>query len=451
VAPRAASRPHSRAMRLLLVTLLLALGVAAPAAADSLVYVKDGNVFSARPDGSQQRQITRDGSPQDPYGSPSQADDGTILAVRGSRFYKFGRDGSSLGPPLDSLLTRKPAAIGAVGPFDARISPDGSRFASWLGIMGGYYDYATNRYYYDPQSAVVYQSVADGTPLGQTMFYEEPSWLADSNRLLLWDSMNGGVPQVAAGAMGADHNHFAGWFHDYDTHDYELWNPLGAGELTRSGTRLAALRAGGTMGEGYMARGRFNGITIYDVGGLDRAPALWPCVIQDDNGGELTPPSWSPSGDALVWSAPDGIWTTPVRSRCEELAPKLVIPGGREPDWGPSDPAGAAAGPAQPGGGQAPARAATVKVAGSVKRGALLRRGLTVRVECPAACSVDAKAGRLARGRAKGAGTVQAKVRLTKQGRRAVKRGARRLTVKVTVRQEGQAAQTASRAVRIRR
>ena len=71
-------------------------------------------------------------------------------------------------------------------------------------------------------------------------------------------------------------------------------------------------------------------------------------------------------------------------------------------------------------------------------------------MECPAACSVDAKAGRLARGRAKGAGTVQAKVRLTRQGRRAVKRGARRLALKVTVDQSG-ATETFKRGVRIRR
>ena len=151
-----------------------------------------------------------------------------------------------------------------------------------------------------------------------------------------------------------------------------------------------------------------------------------------------------------MWSAPDGIWTTPVRSRCDELAPKLVIPGGREPDWGPADVA--TAGPAQQGGGQqGPAQGATVKVAGKVKRGALLKRGLPVKVECPAACTVDAKAGRLARGRAKGSGTVTAKVRLTKKGRRAVKQGARKLALEVTVKQAGAAAQTSSRAVKIRR
>ena len=76
--------------------------------------------------------------------------------------------------------------------------------------------------------------------------------------------MNGGVPQVYQGAAGADHNHVSGWFHDYDTHDDETWNPLGAGELNRAGTRLAALRAGGTMGEGYFARGTHNGIVIFD-------------------------------------------------------------------------------------------------------------------------------------------------------------------------------------------
>src|SRR5207253_1639733 len=51
------------------------------------------------------------------------------------------------------------------------------------------------------------QSAVDGTQLGDTMFYEEPSWLGDSQHLLIWDSLNAGVPQVASGVVGADHNH----------------------------------------------------------------------------------------------------------------------------------------------------------------------------------------------------------------------------------------------------
>lgn len=52
---------------------------AALAAAGSIVYVKDGNVWVARPDGSEARALTTGGTPQTPYGSPSQADD---LAAR---------------------------------------------------------------------------------------------------------------------------------------------------------------------------------------------------------------------------------------------------------------------------------------------------------------------------------------------------------------------------------
>ena len=188
--------------------------------------------------------------------------------------------------------------------------------------MGGWYDYATNTYYNDPESAVVFQDAGDGHPVGSTMFYEEPSWTADSRHVLIFDSMNALTPQVMVGEIGADHNHLQGWFHDTDTiDDSGGWKPLGAAELTRSGNRLAALRAGATLGNGGLARGLDNGITIYDVHGLDQAPALWLCRIYDEQGRELTPPSWSPDGDALTWSAPDGIWTSPVGDGCGSLRP----------------------------------------------------------------------------------------------------------------------------------
>ena len=438
-------------MRVLPLALLLVLATAAPAAADSLVYVKDSNVWSAHPDGSEQRRLTTDGIPQDPYSSPTQADDGTIVAVRGTRLYKLDPQGRPAGT-LKSLLTDKPGSIAAVGPFDARISHDGRTIASWLGIMGGWYDYATNLYYNDPQSAVVFQDAGDGHPTGSTMFFEEPSWLADSQHVLLWDSMNGGVPQVYQGAAGADHNHVSGWFHDYDTHDDETWFPLCAGELNRAGNRLAALRAGGTMGEGYMARGTHNGIVIFDVAGFDRAPTRWPCWINDDAGGELTPPSWGPDGDSLAWSAPDGIWTAKLNGSCDKATVKLVIPGGREPDWGPAKPAAPAQGggspqpPAGPGG----KAAAKVTVARSVSRRALSRRGLAVKVTCPAACSVKATAKargrRVARATASGTGTVRATL---EPRRRAVAR-ARKLALAVTVRPAGGTATTVKKSVRLR-
>jgi hypothetical protein len=430
-------------MRVALLSLLLTLAVAAPAAADSIVYVKDGDVWRARPDGSAQRQLTRDGG----YSSPSQADDGTIVAVRGDRFVKLARDGRRLAT-LDSLLTANPGPSAAVGPFDARISPDGHTIASWLGIMGGWFDYATNTYYDDPESAVVYQDAGDGHPVGTTMYYEEPSWFADSRHVLIFDSMNALTPQVMVGEVGADHNHLHGWFHDYDTiDDPGGWKPLGAGELTRTGARLAALRAGSTLGDGGLDRGRDNGITIYDVHGFDQPPALWMCRIFDDQAGELTPPSWSPDGDALTWSAPDGIWTTPVGDGCGSLKETLIIPGGSEPDWGPADPAGAATtDPPPPVRGE---KRTAVLVQRSIRRRALLRRGLPVRVTCPATCKVGvtvrAAGRRVAKARATGLGTVRAKVR----PRRRALGHARKLALKVNVRAD-EAPSVVRRSVRVR-
>ena len=56
---------------------LVALLSAGPAIADSMVFIRDGNVWLANPDGSGQYQVTLDGTPDSPYSSPSQADDGT--------------------------------------------------------------------------------------------------------------------------------------------------------------------------------------------------------------------------------------------------------------------------------------------------------------------------------------------------------------------------------------
>ena len=57
--------------------------VAAPAAAaDSLVFIRDSNVWLSNPDGSGQYQVTLDGTAGSPYESASQSNDGTIVAIR---------------------------------------------------------------------------------------------------------------------------------------------------------------------------------------------------------------------------------------------------------------------------------------------------------------------------------------------------------------------------------
>ena len=69
------------------------LGSAAPALGDSLVFVRGANVWLSNPDGSGEYQVTFDGSSAAPYESPSQSDDGTIVAIRETP----GRAGRSTG------------------------------------------------------------------------------------------------------------------------------------------------------------------------------------------------------------------------------------------------------------------------------------------------------------------------------------------------------------------
>jgi hypothetical protein len=105
-------------VKLLAATLGLFLAAAAPAAADSIVYVKQGDLYLTSPDGSRGYQLTRDGG----YSSPSQADDGTIGAIRDKQFVRLGRSGRPLGPPVPAMGTSG-GAIG--GPYEARISRTG--------------------------------------------------------------------------------------------------------------------------------------------------------------------------------------------------------------------------------------------------------------------------------------------------------------------------------------
>ncbi len=88
-------RPSALASCLAAAFLLAAAG---PAAADSIVYEKDGNVWQAAPDGSNQSQVTTAGG----YSKPSQADDGTIVAVKDQLLQRLDRGGRILNTAGDS-------------------------------------------------------------------------------------------------------------------------------------------------------------------------------------------------------------------------------------------------------------------------------------------------------------------------------------------------------------
>ena len=72
-------------------------GAPSPEGTGSIVYILDSNVWVAAPDGSMARAVTSNGTADDPYHDPSQADDGTIFVLQGeTAMHRLDRSGNDL-------------------------------------------------------------------------------------------------------------------------------------------------------------------------------------------------------------------------------------------------------------------------------------------------------------------------------------------------------------------
>jgi hypothetical protein len=293
--------------------------VAAPAAADSIVYVKDANVWLANPDGSGQYQVTTDGTADHPYRSPSQADDGTIAAGFGNEIVRMRQNGEVLNridPP--ALLDSASDPVDGP-PVDVAISPDGARIAYTMS------DYTCPVAAECGARTVTAYTAADhltAAAASGTTYLRDPSWVTSSRTL----QFSGFTHQVNLHDVGAPAD--VHWFDDYEIVGQEDATDLGDGELNRQGTMLALVR-------GYGAEAT---VVWYDVagnalGGLPALPAA-RCATGADEG--IGGPSWSPDGGSLAIADGDGIYVKRDAGDCDLPQPLLVIPGGSEPDWGPA-------------------------------------------------------------------------------------------------------------------
>ncbi len=316
-APRASAVPRSDA-----------------AAGGSIVFAKAGNVWIAAPDGTGQRRVTRNGTAGNPYTSPTQADNGTIVALRGeTQVSRLSRTGKVLGRPFNAavgLHNEGPLHEIATSPA---VSPDGTKVAVYKSLLQGVYDTHTGVRGLNLLAVTVeYRNAVSGAKLAERhepgTYLQSPSWI-DNNRLLVFAPYSGFAPQVFVDTLGGG---LKGWFADQLDGDSSFDRKLlDEGELTRSGDGLAAIR-----GMNIVDDWRDASITLYSVKGLSSEPAA-VCAIRAKNG-PLAKPTWSPDGTMLAWSDRTGIWTSPVdlgKPGCG-LAPKLAIPGGQTPDWGPA-------------------------------------------------------------------------------------------------------------------
>lgn len=307
--------------------------LSAPArAGGSIVFVRGGNVWIAAPDGSRQRRVSRDGTRANPYTSPSQADIGTIVVLRGTKIQRLTQRGRRLGRPF-SVATglRNPGPLHELASRPV-VSPDGKKVALYKTLLQGVYDPRTGVSGLNLLAVTTeYRSAVSGAKLGVRhepgTYLQSPSWI-DNRNLLVFAPYNGFAPQVFVDTLGGG---LRGWFADDleggSSFDRRL---VDEGELARGRDKLAAIRGTNVDGDWRDAT-----ITIYAVRGFAVAPSA-ACAVRASRG-PLANPTWSPDGSALAWGDVAGVWTSPVDLRAPGcgLAPRLVIRGGTAPDWGP--------------------------------------------------------------------------------------------------------------------
>ena len=297
---------------------------AATASADSVVYIGDGgNVVVSQPDGSGKVQLTDGGG----WHSPTQADDGTIAAVKGDGpITVMAKDGRVLRE-----ITTAPARSSNGGtfrgvPIDLSFSPDGTKIA---------YAYADSLC--PPASScgsqrstfVTEAGVTTATPQetwGNEFGTSDPEWVTNS-RLLVFGGAgrHANLDDIGPGDYNAKN-----WFN--------LGEDVGDGELSRDGSRLAFLSS-------YGADTR---ISFYAVSGDARSgepPAAPEFACRGDEAdAKYGDPSWSPDSSSIAFQSAAGVevmtFTAFGPQSCAiASASKVIAPGASQPDWGPSEPA----------------------------------------------------------------------------------------------------------------
>lgn len=378
----------------------LALAAAAPAAADSISYLKGGDIWLTTADGSRQLQVTTSGI----YSYASQADDGTFIALTGERLHKLSRDGTVLADfdtPVSDGPKKGPNENYFMGPYEPEISPDGKLVSYSYAWYHERFDHTCNciRYGTDSGTAITYpdrQTSWDefGGPLTGWMF---ASWMSNDTLLRSYAGRafaeEAVVNRVGPGKGDDD---MISWLDS--TFDMDEVYQLRDGEITRKGDKAAFVTYDvAHHGESY--RSGFNRIRIYRMTGPPPArPEACFWFDGPDEADLMSSPSFSPDGSRLVWQYGGGIAVADIpdlSGGCQSPTTfNDLVSAGTQPDWGPAD-VPAASGPDSgppPGPKGTPNQSLKLKLPKRLKLAKALRKGIALAVDAGAAGKARATA-----------------------------------------------------------
>ncbi len=307
------------------------------------MYIQGYDVWISRPDGSDARRLTRDGTADEPWFSPSEDDAGHVVAAHGSgtstelvRMDQAGRVLQRFEPPVPSL------AVGF-----ARVSPDGQRVA--YGAMSAYTDCSFTPCHTLFDHSVEYTKATQSTAVSTAQAdVDFASWASNDRTILATTARNEvRYHDLASGSAQV-------WFDDCvnyqdgcnDT-DVSHFTPA----VSRQGDRYASVvEAAPWSGDAqeYLVLQPTAGAATDDPPATPHdgcAFGPWPLAARDPAPEDHLAymPSWSPDGRSLVVALrdPDTGWAVYLVDAadlgdCTTVTGGAVLDGASQPFWSPA-------------------------------------------------------------------------------------------------------------------